>query len=77
MGWSSGKDWRGMRAKGINIHLHKLLPGDVYIVADGTFHAVFNDVEMQPASAAHDDTWLGGNPTLHYLKKKLGSHCFR
>ena len=76
MGWSSEAEWRDMRPKGINIHLHKVLPGDVYIVAAGTFHAVFNDADKQPASAAHDDAWVGGHPTLQYLKKKLGSHCF-
>ena len=75
MGWSSEAEWRAMAERSINTHVHQLLPGDIYIVTDGTFHAVFNSVRYQPASAAHDDTWSHGRPTLGYLIAKKGSQC--
>jgi hypothetical protein len=75
MGWSSEAEWRAMAEHSINTHVHRVLPGDIYIVTDGTFHAVFNSVQYQPASAAHDDTWSLGRPTLGYLIAKKGSQC--
>jgi hypothetical protein len=60
MGWSSTVDWTTMGEKGINNHFHAVIAGDVYVVVDGSWHAVWNHVIYTPISVAHDDEWICG-----------------
>ena len=60
MGWPSTPDWTTMGENGINNHFHAVIAGDVYIVVDGAFHAVWNHVRYPPISVAHDDGWVCG-----------------
>ena len=52
-----------------------MIAGDRYIVMDGVLHAVCNDVDLQPVSVAHDDSWMGGYSDLATFHPKLGSTC--
>ena len=75
MGWPTETDWDDMKFAGISNHFHPVIAGDRYIVMDGVLHAVCNDVDLQPVSVAHDDSWMGGYSDLATFHPKLGSTC--
>jgi len=71
--WPSETAWDLMQGDcNINNHFHRLIPDDRYLVVDGVFHSVWNDVEFRPVSVAHDDEWYGSQSDLNALQPTLG-----
>ena len=71
MGWPCMSQWADFQSsKEFQklSHFHEVFSGDRYIVVDGSWHAVVNNMDFQPAAAAFDDRWLGSGGDIVKLR---------
>ena len=71
MGWPCMSQWADFQSSKEfqNLsHFHEVFSGDRYIVVDGSWHAVVNNMDFQPAAAAFDDRWLGSGGDIVKLR---------